>query len=73
MRIRKDFVCSECGHQYEDMGSGGCYICGGAVIPIDEVGEEETEYSDDLMEETENTPPEELDEELEEEEKNLEE
>lgn len=59
--MRQDFVCAECGHQYEESGDGKCYVCGGNIIPIEEVGQqEESEYPEDLMEETEATPPEEM-------------
>ena len=73
MRIKRDYVCSECGHQFDDAGDGRCYVCGGSIIPIDEVGEEEQEYSEELMEETESIPPEDLEEEIEEEKEDLEE
>jgi predicted ATP-dependent serine protease len=59
--MKEDYVCVECGHQYEELGDGKCYVCGGDIIPIEEVGQqEEAEYPEDLMEETETTPPEEL-------------
>lgn len=60
--MKQDFVCTECGHQYEELGDGKCYVCGGAVIPIDEVGQDEQEYPDDLMDkqEEDDVAPEEL-------------
>ncbi|MCX6806940.1 MAG: hypothetical protein NT135_02370 [Candidatus Berkelbacteria bacterium] len=54
--MKQDYVCTECGHQYEELGGGKCYVCGGNVIPIDEVGQDEPEYPDDLMEDQETKP-----------------
>jgi len=49
--MRQDYVCAECGHEYEELGGGKCYVCGGSIVPIDEVGQEESKYPEDLLEE----------------------
>jgi len=49
--MRESYVCTECGHEYEELGDGKCYICGGDILPIDEIGQEQPEYPEDLLEE----------------------
>jgi len=50
--VEKTYVCVECGSQYEDLGDGKCYICGGEIIPIDEVlQDEEEKYPEHLLQE----------------------
>lgn len=49
--MEKDYVCTECGHEYDELGDGKCYICGGDILPIDEFGEDTEKYPDDLIEE----------------------
>jgi len=64
--MKRDYVCVECGQEYEELGDGKCYACGGEIIPIDSIGKEDEpeEYPEDLMEmEDEEVPEEELDEE----------
>ncbi len=54
--MKSDYVCVECGQEFEELGNGKCYACGGDVIPIDAVGqkqEEPEEYPEDVMEEEE--------------------
>lgn len=61
MRQKHQFVCSECGHQYDEVGNGNCFVCGGSILSIDEVGEGETaEYPKNLMKEAEDYEPEDL-------------
>lgn len=66
-----DYVCIDCGHEYEELGNGRCDLCGGEVLPIEAIGEEKEpeEYPEELMEgekeglpgiEDEETWPEEL-------------
>jgi len=67
-----DFVCQECGHEYDELGNGRCYICNGNIIHIDEVGSEAERYPEHLMEEDlSNEETEELFEEEEEEEEEI--
>ena len=69
-QLNRDFICVECGQEYDELGDGKCYACGGEVIPIDKVGQdpqEPEEYPSDVMEdeetEKEEIPPEELEDE----------
>lgn len=67
MKIRQEYVCKDCGQPFDELGDGKCYVCGGSIIPIDVVGEEDPEYPEELMEEAEEENPEDyLDEESEE-------
>lgn len=66
--MKRDFVCVECGQEFEELGDGKCYACGGNVIPIDAVGkdEEPEEYPAEVMESEEpekDIPSEELEDE----------
>lgn len=63
--MKIDFVCKECGQEFEELGDGKCYACGGSVIPIDIIGQEQKpeEYPPDVMEDEEpdkDIPPEEI-------------
>ena len=49
--MKQDYVCVECGHQYDELGDGKCYVCGGNVILVEEVGQEEQKYPEDLVDE----------------------
>ena len=62
--MKQDFVCVECGQQFEEIGDGKCYACGGEIVPIDDIGKSEPEeYPNQLMEDEEKEeeiPPEEI-------------
>jgi len=49
----RSYVCTECGHEYDELGNGRCDLCGGEIIAIDEIGQEEEKYPDEILEEEE--------------------
>jgi|GEM_PF-6867680 len=54
MKMDRSYVCTECGHEYDELGNGRCDLCGGEIIAIDEIGQEEEEkYPDEILEEEE--------------------
>jgi len=53
MKMDRSYVCTECGHEYDELGNGRCDLCGGEIIAIDEIGQEEEKYPDEILEEEE--------------------